>query len=699
MEGSMFISKLNIQNYRCFADFTVCFNEGVNVLIGHNSTGKSNILKALSLIFDLNTTKRLNINDFNKHMTLKELKESPPEISITATISQGKGDIISNDLATVRFWLTKLEEPYEAQLTYKFFLPEAEHEHYIKMLSDVSDEATAWKLINGEFIKLYTHNLWGGDPANRRSADRESLQKFDYQFLDAIRDVERDMFTGRNTLLKNILDFFLDYDIKTKQDQAKEDTFAELKDRREAFAKEADILLESLQQRLSPGKEKILSYASDIGALFEQSEPDFEGSMTEEDLFSALQLIIRYGEHIRIPISHNGLGYNNLIYISLLLSKMQIDSDGEYLGSNAKVFPILALEEPEAHLHPTMQYQFLSFLTKNMKQNKVRQVFITTHSTHIVASVPLDNIVCLYKEGNKVSVAYPASAFDDESSKSYVERFLDATKSDMLFAERVILVEGITEQLLLSILAKYMGDKYSLEANRVTVINIGGTNFKHFLSIFDSNKPNTIKRKVACITDVDPLRRKKDSPNSRFKECYPFEYGVNTTKYEYKQNENIGAYDGHPNIRVFHSDLTYGKTFEYDLVLSNPGNELLLTDSISNTKEIQELMQAYCEGRSLEEMLGILRNTKENTRIKDAMEHCSEKWREDDKKSAVLASRYQNSVNKGANALELAYRLQSNLAKKVISKENLGDTSRESSKYQELIVPPHIQEAIKWVCK
>ena len=48
--------------------------------------------------------------------------------------------------------------------------------------------------------------------------------------------------------------------------------------------------------------------------------------------------------------------------MALLLSKMQADSDGNFLGSNAKVFPILAIEEPEAHLHPTMQNEFIKFL-------------------------------------------------------------------------------------------------------------------------------------------------------------------------------------------------------------------------------------------------------------------------------------------------------------------------------------------------
>lgn len=153
--------------------------------------------------------------------------------------------------------------------------------------------------------------------------------------------------------------------------------------------------------------------------------------------------------------------------MSLLLAKMQIDSDGKYLGSNAKIFPILAIEEPEAHLHPSMQFQFLKFLNKNLSDNRVRQIFITTHSTHIVSSADLDQIICLYRNEDKINVAYPGQVFENNKeglkSKNYVQRFLDSTKSDMLFADRVILVEGLAEQLLLSIFAEYIG--FLLEEN------------------------------------------------------------------------------------------------------------------------------------------------------------------------------------------------------------------------------------------
>lgn len=687
----MYISKIKIKNFRNFNNSEqniIKFNEGLNVIVGHNNAGKSNVIRALSLIFNPSIKKQLEIDDFNKNISLDVLKESPPKITVEVTISQSTFEnLMSDDLVTISNWLIKLEEPYEAKLTYEYFLPLNEIEHYNSMISSSESQNEAWKIIQDEFLRKYTYKIWGGKPENKTTVDTESLSKFDFQFLDAIRDVERDMFTGKNTLLKNVVDFFMDYGIKSDITKLEEVREREIKKKKQSFSSEAERLVNILQSRMKDGKKEILAYARDIGASFDQSEPDFKADITDVELYSALKLIVKYKGGVDIPVSHNGLGYNNLIFMSLLLSKMQINSDGEYLGSNAKAFPILVIEEPEAHLHPSMQFQFLNFLEENRKKNKVRQVFITSHSTHIVATAGLDNVICLYKNGEEISVSYPGKVFSKDKSKKYVERFLDATKSDMLFADKVIFVEGIAEQLLLSIFARYLGK--SLEKNHVAVINVGGRYFEHFLSLFDGAKENAINRKVACLTDIDPTRKKKQK-YERHKKCYPYEYGVDEDTYEYSQNTNLHKYQDQTehNIRSFTQSEKYGKTFEYELVLSNPSLELLITDSTSNRDELKNLMEAYSDNKTLDELKDLLEKTEENNRIKEAIDNTPDDWDEDDKKRALIASRYLNSVGKGENALELAYNLEENLNKK----------DSEKSNYAKFTVPGYIQRAIEWVC-
>lgn len=299
----MYISKMQINNYKNFSDIVINFNDGINAIIGHNNAGKSNLIKALSIIFDPTTKKQLEIDDFNKYIPLEKLKAEPPKITIAVTITQSKDeDLMSDDLVTVSNWLIKLEKPYEAQLTYEFFLPTKEHSNYIAMVQTSTSTQEVWKIIYEEFIRLYTYKIWGGNPINQVTADGESLQKFDFQFLDAIRDVERDMFTGKNTLLKNVLDFFMDYNIKSDDNVSKEEKLLAIKVKKQEFSNAADTLLSKLHGRMAEGKQQILSYAKEIGASFDKSIPNFDGSISDIELYSALKLIVEYETGVKIPI-------------------------------------------------------------------------------------------------------------------------------------------------------------------------------------------------------------------------------------------------------------------------------------------------------------------------------------------------------------------------------------------------------------
>ncbi|MGG3235638.1 AAA family ATPase [Priestia flexa] len=682
----MYISNINITNYKNFRKNTIDFNNGINVIIGHNNAGKSNLLRTLALIFNSNTKKYLSIDDFNKNIPIEELKEYPPSIKITATLKQDDcEELMSDDLVTVSNWLTKLEEPYEAKLQYEFYLPTKFHEKYKRVIDKTKDIFEVWQVIQDEFLRLYTYKIWGGDPANQITADSESLHKFDFQFLDAIRDVERDMFSGKNTLLRNVLDFFMDYNIKSDDSLAIEEKEAAIKSKKKEFGDLAGNLIALLSQRMTEGKKHILSYANDIGVSFDKSTPNFDGSITDIELYSALKLIVEYDTGIKMPISNNGLGYNNLIFMSLLLSKMQVDANEEYLGSNAKVYPMLIIEEPEAHLHPTMQRQLLNFLKRNLNNKKVRQIFVTTHSTHITSSVNLDELICIYKNGSETLIGYPGKSFgENEESKKYAQRFLDATKSNMLFAEKVILVEGLAEQLLMSVFAEYLNT--SLEDCHIAVINVGGKYFDHFLNLFNASNPYSIKRKVACITDRDPERKSTTDSGKKksFKKCYPFEMNIDETEYDYRKNEFTNSYS--ENIQLFLQDEIYGKTLEYDLIRFNPNFKGLVTDSTANRDEIFNLMDQYSNGKSLDSMLKVLKKSEENDRIEQALRDERLAWTEEDKKKALIAARYLNSVGKGVNALELAYNLEKNLLKK------------GSTEFKEFIVPDYIKAAIEWMC-
>ena len=93
----------------------------------------------------------------------------------------------------------------------------------------------------------------------------------------------------------------------TKDDDVKN---GELKTLRDVFLAQSMPLMTTLQDRLQAGKDIFLKYAKDAGATFNNADPDFDGDLTENEMFSALRLIIKYAAGIEIPATYNGLGYN-----------------------------------------------------------------------------------------------------------------------------------------------------------------------------------------------------------------------------------------------------------------------------------------------------------------------------------------------------------------------------------------------------
>lgn len=680
----MYISKIHIIGYRNFKDKTVEFHEGINVIIGPNNAGKSNLLRALDLVLNTDTSKKLTLFDFCRNCTINELKTAAPKVRIEVFFSESSEESSdSEELAMVALCLTKLEHPYEAQITFDFFLPQEEETEYLQSVSEVSEPDKVWNIIRDEYLRRYVSRMWAGDPINQARLDGGTVDKIDFEFLGPIRDVERDLFSGKSPLLREVLNFFIDYEIKFDMTKSKDVQNSELKDRHLEFTNCVEPSLTKINERLIKGKEQILDYAKQTGASdFHGAVPDFSGTLSEPDFLAALQLMIKHETGMDVAATHNGLGYNNLIYMSLLLAKMQANADEGYYRQNAKVFSVLAIEEPEAHLHLSLQYKFLKFLiNEQVNKKKVRQLFVTTHSTEITSAVSLDELICLYNDMNgEVSVAYPGKLFgdnsDDKESKQYVQRFLDAIKSDMLFADKVCFVEGKAEELLVPVFAEYM-DK-SLEDGHVAVISTGGRYFTHFLKLFDTIRDTSaISKKVVCLTDRDPVWREGD--NGSFECCYPFEKDKEGYEYLEHSDDLINAYKNHPNIKIYSQDANKGKTLEYDLMLHNSTSEILLVNGLPNKDEIREI-----QATSFPACLEKLRKSKENHRIKESLNNSL--WSDDDKKKALLAARYLNSVGKGENALELSIALRENLTK-------------QGSERKDFIIPQYIKEALAWLLK
>ena len=193
----MYIANIEIENFRGFSvKKAVELNEKLNIFIGHNNSGKTTIIKALQILFDTSYPKKLGINDFNRQLSIDYLKENPPRVVISSTLKESKGEAeYSEDIVLVSTMLTKIQRPYEAKITYEFFLPEKEIDEYKATMAAISspDIEEYWSEIEHSFLNKYVWRLYGGDEKLKTVVDNDILNRFEFEFMQPIRDVERDL--------------------------------------------------------------------------------------------------------------------------------------------------------------------------------------------------------------------------------------------------------------------------------------------------------------------------------------------------------------------------------------------------------------------------------------------------------------------------------------------------------------------------
>ncbi|MEX1013965.1 MAG: hypothetical protein WDZ80_02285 [Candidatus Paceibacterota bacterium] len=204
--------------------------------------------------------------------------------------------------------------------------------------------------------------------------------------------------------------------------------------------------------------------------------------------------------------------------------------------------------------------------------------------------------------------------------------------------------------------------------------------------MFDQSSKFAIPKNVACISDRDPVRRKKSG--SKFTSCFPFEWGIDTENYEYSNNSDklIKRNEEGNSIQFFAPKDIFSKTLEYDLILNNPSAEILLTESIQNRDELTDLMKLHANEKNYKDLIEKLRKGTLKEKITTTIEKQG-KFTERDKCEAIIAARYLSSIAKGENALELSSNLKQNLSKK------------ETDDFVDITLPKYIKDAIDWICK
>lgn len=155
-------------------------------------------------------------------------------------------------------------------------------------------------------------------------------------------------------------------------------------------------------------------------------------------------------------------------FLELLLNKHEQEEQ--------PIHPLLAAEEPEAHLHPNAQRTLYDQLC-----NGKGQLIISTHSPFLAAMADLYEIRSLSRVSGVIS-AHQIRHLITPEEKKVVAREVMNRKGDLFFSKAIILCEGITEeQVLPAMLDLYLG-KSSLSAG-VSCVSVGGKGYRPFVAM------------------------------------------------------------------------------------------------------------------------------------------------------------------------------------------------------------------------
>ncbi|WP_321883297.1 ATP-dependent nuclease [Paraburkholderia bannensis] len=366
-------------------------------------------------------------------------------------------------------------------------------------------------------------------------------------------------------------------------------------------------------------------------------------------------------------IDQNGLGFNNLIYMAVVLSELAKNPDSCYRG--------LIVEEPEAHLHPQLQAVLLQYLQsiQAVEGEKPVQLFVTSHSPNFASIADLNSLVCLVDTGAAVETFLPRSVAFEKGKREKLERYLDVTRAELFFARRVIFVEGAAELMMVNALAKRIG--CDLRQHGVSVISVEGLNFDSFLPLFGDK---ALKIPVAILTDADPVPPKAEptaaaggttvgAPPPSPAETAAHETG-NESDEEEEDDDPEPVYPApgdvitvsantakmksreDTHVKVFHGL----KTFEYDLALESDNRTAMLKALAALHPKIAKSLTATVDAET-------------GDAAKAKALFCG------------MFERPKNNVQKGSFAQSLAH---------VISDDT-----------QAFTVPAYIQEAIQHACR